>query len=50
MMFSKAEFWKTHAQDQLTERYKKVINRLLDEGTDLEKHIILDASMKNKNK
>ena len=31
-VFSKAEFWKTHAQDQLTERQKKVINRLLDEG------------------
>jgi Fic family protein len=33
-VFSKAEFWKTHAQDQLTERQKKVINRLLDEGTE----------------
>ena len=31
-VFSKAEFWKRHAQDQLTERQKKVINRLLDEG------------------
>jgi Fic family protein len=31
-VFSKAEFWKIHAQDQLTERQKKVINRLLDEG------------------
>jgi len=31
-VFSKVEFWKTHAQDQLTERQKKVINRLLDEG------------------
>ena len=32
VVFSKAEFWKTYAQDQLTERQKKVINRLLDEG------------------
>lgn len=31
-VFSKAEFWKAHAQDQMTERQKKVINRLLDEG------------------
>ena len=33
-VFSKAEFWKTHARDQLTERQKKVINCLLDEGPD----------------
>lgn len=33
-VFSKAEFWKAHAQDQLTERQKKVINRLLDEGVE----------------
>jgi Fic family protein len=32
--FSKSEFWKLHAQDQLTERQKKVINRLLDAGSD----------------
>jgi Fic family protein len=31
-VLSKSEFWKAHAQDQLTERQKKVINRLLDEG------------------
>ena len=31
-VFSKSEFWKMHAQDQLSERQKKVINRLLDEG------------------
>lgn len=30
--FSKSEFWRLHAQDQLSERQKKVINRLLDEG------------------
>ena len=29
-VFSKAEFWRRHAQDKLTERQKKVINRLLD--------------------
>jgi len=33
-VFSKAEFWRTHAQDKLTERQKKVINRLLDAGPD----------------
>lgn len=33
-VFSKSEFWKTHAQTQLTERQKKVINRLLDAGAD----------------
>jgi Fic family protein len=31
-VFSKSEFWQQHAQDQLTERQKKVINRLLDAG------------------
>ena len=31
-IFSKAEFWRQHAQDQLSERQKKVINRLLDAG------------------
>ena len=31
-VFAKAEFWRTHAQDKLTERQKKVINRLLDAG------------------
>lgn len=29
-VFSKAKFWREHAQDKLTERQKKVINRLLD--------------------
>jgi len=33
-VFAKAEFWRTHAQDKLTERQKKVINRLLDAGPD----------------
>ena len=33
-VFSKAEFWRTHAQDKLTERQKQVINRLLDAGPD----------------
>jgi Fic family protein len=33
-IFSKAEFWRTHAQDKLTDRQKKVINRLLDAGPD----------------
>jgi Fic family protein len=33
-VFSKAEFWRTHAQDKLTDRQKKVINRLLDAGPD----------------
>jgi Fic family protein len=33
-VFSKAEFWRTHAQDKLTVRQKKVINRLLDAGPD----------------
>lgn len=33
-VFSRSEFWKLHAQDQLTERQKKVINRLLDEGAE----------------
>jgi Fic family protein len=31
-VFSKSEFWKNHAEDRLTARQKKVINRLLDEG------------------
>ncbi|ACM18465.1 Fic family protein [Geotalea daltonii FRC-32] len=31
-VFSKSAFWRLHAQDSLTERQKKVINRLLDEG------------------
>jgi Fic family protein len=31
-VFSKSEFWRKHAQDKLTDRQKKVINRLLDEG------------------
>jgi len=33
-VFSKAEFWRTHAHDKLTDRQKKVINRLLDAGRD----------------
>ena len=33
-VFSKAEFWKLHAQAQLTERQKKVLNRLLDAGAE----------------
>ena len=33
-VFSKAEFWRAHAQDKLTERQKKAINRLLDAGPD----------------
>lgn len=33
-VFSKEEFWKLHAQAQLTERQKKVINRLLDAGVE----------------
>ncbi|MBT0653450.1 Fic family protein [Geomobilimonas luticola] len=33
-VFSKSEFWRHHAQDQLTERQKKVINRLLDAGAE----------------
>jgi Fic family protein len=33
-VFSKAEFWRTHAQDKLTDRQKKVVNRLLDAGPD----------------
>jgi len=33
-VFSKAEFWRTHAQDRLTDRQMKVINRLLDAGPD----------------
>lgn len=31
-VYSKAQFWREHAQDQLTERQKKAINRLLDAG------------------
>lgn len=31
-VFSKSEFWRRYAQERLTERQKKVINRLLDEG------------------
>jgi Fic family protein len=31
-IFSKSEFWRHHAQEKLTDRQKKVINRLLDEG------------------
>jgi len=31
-VFSKSEFWRVHAQERLTDRQKKVINRLLDEG------------------
>ena len=31
-VFSKSEFWRHHAQEKLTDRQKKVINRLLDEG------------------
>lgn len=31
-VFSKSEFWRAHAQEKLTDRQKKVINRLLDEG------------------
>ena len=34
VVFSKADFWRTHAQDKLTDRQKKVINRLLDAGPD----------------
>ena len=30
----KADFWAQHAQTELNERQKKVINRLLDEGQD----------------
>ena len=33
-VFSKAAFWRTHAQDKLTDRQKKVINQLLDAGPD----------------
>ena len=33
-VFSRSEFWKIHSQDQLTERQKKVINRLFDEGAE----------------
>lgn len=33
-VFSKSEFWKYHAQEQLSERQKKVINRLLDAGAE----------------
>lgn len=33
-VFSKSEFWRIHAQGHLTERQKKVINRLLDAGAD----------------
>jgi Fic family protein len=31
-VFSKTTFWRLHAQASLTERQKKVINRLLDQG------------------
>lgn len=31
-VFSKSEFWRAFAQEQLTDRQKKVVNRLLDEG------------------
>ena len=31
-VFSKSEFWRHHAQEKLTDRQKKVVNRLLDEG------------------
>jgi Fic family protein len=33
-VFAKSGFWQQHAQDQLSERQKKVINRLLDAGTE----------------
>lgn len=33
-VFAKAEFWRAHAQDKLTDRQMKVINRLLDAGPD----------------
>jgi Fic family protein len=33
-VFAKSEFWQQHAQDKLSERQKKVINRLLDVGTE----------------
>jgi Fic family protein len=33
-VFSKADFWQQHAHDHLSERQKKVINRLLDAGAD----------------
>ena len=33
-IFSKSEFWRVHAQGNLTERQKKVINRLLDAGAE----------------
>ena len=33
-VFAKSEFWRQHAQDQLSERQKKMINRLLDAGTE----------------
>jgi len=32
IVLGKASFWKSHAGDQLTERQRKVINRLLDAG------------------
>ena len=33
-VFSKSEFWRVHAQGNLTDRQKKVINRLLDAGAE----------------
>jgi Fic family protein len=30
IVLNKASFWKSHAEDSLTERHRKVINRLLD--------------------
>jgi Fic family protein len=32
IVLNKASFWKSHAEDSLTERQRKVINRLLDAG------------------
>jgi Fic family protein len=32
IVLNKASFWKSHSDDSLTERQRKVINRLLDAG------------------
>ena len=32
IVLNKASFWKSHSEDSLTERQRKVINRLLDTG------------------
>ena len=31
-VLNKSSFWKSHSEDSLTERQRKVINRLLDAG------------------